>query len=519
MQLASQRLRIKELEKQVRRLKEQREEISWVFEALPVGYLLLDEQGKLLAFNRELEEMLGLKVGLLARRRFSPLILQSDIPIFLRHLRRCSNSRESVSSEIRLRNGKPGGIPLEFVSLPPRDPGETPAAFRTAVFDLTRRFVAEQKLADTLQRFETLLDAIEGIVWELDGETLNVTFVSKYAERMLGYPVADWRQPGFWERHIFVDDRERVIKEISRALREETNVTVDYRVLTANREVLWIHDRVGFSLQGGRPKLLGIAVDITAQKHTQEALEKERTSLEERVAERTAQLQTTISELESFSYSLSHDMRAPLRAMEGYTQLLRNMLAEKLGPKEMDFFGRIMSSAERLDALIQDVLQYSRVARAPLDLKPIDVGKLVEQVMTDYPALQEPAATIDVEKPLLPVLGHEAFLTQCVSNLLSNGVKFVAPGVKPHIMVYTKNYGEDVRIFIEDNGIGIPHENQRQIFGIFQRLHSNASFPGTGIGLAIVQKAVERMGGRVGVESIPGKGSRFWLQLRRGGGG
>jgi signal transduction histidine kinase len=332
---------------------------------------------------------------------------------------------------------------------------------------------------------------------------------------MLGYPLSQWFQHGFWERHIYVDDRERVMQEVSRALRERTNIMIDYRVLTADRRLLWIHDRIGVHLHGGKAKLLGIAVDMTAQKNIEEELEKERASLESRVAERTSQLQTTISELEAFSYSLSHDMRAPLRAMEGYTQLLRNILGEKLGPKEIDYFGRIMASAERLDNLIQDVLQYSRVARAPLELKEIDLEKIVAQVISDYPSLQPPDADVQIEKPLSPVLGHEAFLTQCISNLLSNAVKFVAPGVKPKVSVYTKAYGKEIRLFVEDNGIGISAENQKQIFGIFQRLHPNATYPGTGIGLAIVQKAVQRMGGRVGVESTLGKGSKFWLQLKR----
>ena len=146
-------------------------------------------------------------------------------------------------------------------------------------------------------------------------------------------------------------------------------------------------------------------MDITAQKKTEEELERERANLESRVAERTAQLQTTISELEAFSYSLSHDMRAPLRAMEGYTQLLRNILSEKLGPKEIDFFGRIMASAERLDNLIQDVLQYSRVARAPLELKEINLEKIVAQVISDYPNLQPPDVDIRIQAPLLRVLG------------------------------------------------------------------------------------------------------------------
>jgi signal transduction histidine kinase len=174
-----------------------------------------------------------------------------------------------------------------------------------------------------------------------------------------------------------------------------------------------------------------------------------------------------------------------------------------------------MASAERLDNLIQDVLQYSRVARVPLELRQIDLEKIVDQVISDYPSLQAPEADIEIQKPLLRVLGHEAFLTQCISNLLSNAVKFVAPGVKPKVTVYTKVYGKEVRLFVEDNGIGISAENQKQIFGIFQRLHPNTTYPGTGIGLAIVQKAVQRMGGRVGVESALGKGSRFWLQLKR----
>jgi PAS domain S-box-containing protein len=417
-----------------------------------------------------------------------------------------------------LRNGKSEGLTVELISVPYPADSERSIFYRTAVIDLTRRRATEQKLADTMQNFGTLLDTVEGIVWELDGVSLDVTFVSKYAEKMLGYPLTEWFQPKFWERHIYVDDRERVMHEIYQALQKQTNATVDYRVMTADRKLLWIHERIGVHVKGTKTKLLGIAVDITAQKSTEEELEKEQANLELRVAERTAQLQTTISELEAFSYSLSHDMRAPLRAMEGYTQLLRNVLSDKLGPKEEDFFGRIMASAERLDNLIQDVLQYSRVARAPLELKEINLEKIVGQVISDYPALQPPSADIQIQRPLLRVMGHEAFLTQCISNLLSNAVKFVAPGVKPKVKVHAKTSGAEVRLFVEDNGIGISAENQKQIFGIFQRLHPNTSYPGTGIGLAIVQKAVQRMGGRVGVESALGKGSKFWLQLKRGGG-
>jgi len=515
-EIARQQAHIEDLQAQVHQLERRCEQSSWLFEAVPLGYVLVDKDGFIKEFNPRLATMLGFRKGVLAQGPLTRLVVPTDVPAFLEHLRKCKSTRTAVTTELRLRNGSTMGLAVELISVPSKDPAKEPALYRTAIVDLTKRRATEQKLADTLQSFGTLLDTVEGIVWEVDAATLDVTFVSRYAEKMLGYPVAQWFRPGFWESHIYVDDRERVMHEITHALAERKTVTLDYRVLTAGRCVLWIHDRIGVRLQDGRVKLLGIAVDMTAHKKVEEELELERSSLEARIAERTAQLQTTISELEAFSYSLSHDMRAPLRAMEGYTQLLRNILFEKLGPKEIDFFGRIMASAERLDALIQDVLQYSRVARAPLELKEIDLEKIVAQVISDYPALQSPDADIRILKPLLPVLGHEAFLTQCISNLLSNAVKFVAPGVKPKVTIFTKMCGEDVKLFVEDNGIGISAENQKQIFGIFQRLHANTTYPGTGIGLAIVQKAVERMGGRVGVESAFGKGSKFWLQLRRG---
>jgi len=326
MEMASHQVQIEELIARIRWLEEERERISWLFETVPVGYVLMDENGNVREFNCQLEKMLGFKQGVLAHGPLAHLIFQADVPAFLEHLRRCKQSHDAVSSEVRLRNGRTKGLPVEIVSLPPRHGGTGPSVYRTAIVDLSKRRATEQKLAETLQSYGTLLDTVEGIVWEMEAETLEVTFISRYAEKMLGYPFSQWFQPGFWERHIYVDDRERVMQEVSRALRERKNITVDYRVLTSDRRLLWIHDRMSVRPHEGKVKLLGIAVDITAQKNTEEELEKERANLEQRVAERTAQLQTTISELEAFSYSLSHDMRAPLRAMEGYTQLLRNVL-------------------------------------------------------------------------------------------------------------------------------------------------------------------------------------------------
>jgi signal transduction histidine kinase len=186
-----------------------------------------------------------------------------------------------------------------------------------------------------------------------------------------------------------------------------------------------------------------------------------------------------------------------------------------LQQREKELLQRISSSAVRLDGLIQDILKYSRVAREPIDLHPINVEDLVRGIMQDYPGLQPPNADIEVQTPLGEVKANEAFLTQCISNLLSNAVKFVKPGGQAKVRVWSEQLDHQVRLWFEDNGIGIAPYARRRIFGIFQRLHPAKEYGGTGIGLAVVKKAAERMGGKVGLESTPGKGSKFWLELPR----
>jgi signal transduction histidine kinase len=279
--------------------------------------------------------------------------------------------------------------------------------------------------------------------------------------------------------------------------------------------VVWVRDTLTVFKHHGKTRLLGVAVDITDRKELETRLNEIHSELEKRVEERTVQLSATVSDLEAFSYSISHDLRAPLRAMEGYAQLLQERLHDKLDRMDQDFLNRITASAHRLDSLIQDVLRYSRVAREAIETEPVNVEDLVEGIIRDYPNLQPPKAEIEVQKPLHSVQANEAFLTQCISNLLSNAVKFVKPGEQAKVRIWTQELQQAIRLWFEDNGIGIAPENQRRIFGIFQRMHSHKEYEGTGIGLAIVKKAAERMGGKIGVESSPGHGSRFWLELPR----
>jgi signal transduction histidine kinase len=174
---------------------------------------------------------------------------------------------------------------------------------------------------------------------------------------------------------------------------------------------------------------------------------------------------------------------------------------------------RIWRSAERLDALIKDVLTYSRVAKEEIRLSGIDLENMIEEIIATDPEFQSPRARIFIEKPMHRVLGHEAYLMQCVTNLLSNAVKFVSDGVVPTIRIRSETFDRRVRVWFEDNGIGIDAAYHERIFQIFGQIYPQNKFGGTGIGLAIVRKAVQRMNGEVGVDSGIDQGSRFWLVL------
>ena len=244
--------------------------------------------------------------------------------------------------------------------------------------------------------------------------------------------------------------------------------------------------------------------DMTEQKRQEEAMR-----------EGTARLQETLHELNTFAYTVAHDLRAPLRAMVGFSQVLLEDYAPALDSLAHDYIRRIAEAARRMDKLIQDLLTYSRLTRDLMPIENVELAPLVSEVLGRFEEeFRELGARVDVDGPLPPVRAHRVALHQVISNLLSNAVKFVAPGRRPEVRIHAQRKRGRVRLWVEDNGIGIAAEHQDRIFGVFQRLHSLADYPGTGIGLAIVKRAVERMGGRVGVESATGKGSRFWIEFR-----
>ncbi|HHP7231679.1 MAG TPA: PAS domain S-box protein [Xenococcaceae cyanobacterium] len=239
--------------------------------------------------------------------------------------------------------------------------------------------------------------------------------------------------------------------------------------------------------------------------------------LEARVAERTAQLAEINQELKAFSYSISHDLKAPLRAIQGFATALQEDYAENLDDLGKQYTWRLATSAQQMERLIQDLLAYSRLSRTEIELKSVDLDQVVTSAIEQLEVeIAEVQAQITIDEPLCSMVGNRTILVQIVKNLLSNAIKFVTPGVEPQIHIWTESQENQIRLWIEDNGIGIESQHQKRIFQVFERLHGNEAYPGTGIGLAIVKKGMERLNGSFGVVSEVAQGSRFWIEGLRG---
>jgi signal transduction histidine kinase len=239
------------------------------------------------------------------------------------------------------------------------------------------------------------------------------------------------------------------------------------------------------------------------------------TELEEQVALRTEAMQESIRSLESILYHLAHDLRAPLRAMQGFSSLLAGPHAGQLDEAGKDCADRVSNAAQQMDVLLQDLLEYGRVCSvqlAPVKILLRPVLELVVKRLSGH--MERTQAQIHIEGSFPAVWADSTLLQQVFLNLLSNALKFVVPSsTKPEGHVWAEPKGAHVRVWVEDNGIGISPEHYERIFRVFERLHVNSSFPGTGIGLPSAKKAVERMGGSLGVEPTEGGGSRFWVEL------
>ncbi len=387
------------------------------------------------------------------------------------------------------------------------------------VLDITERRIYQEGLKATKEFLRNVMDTIPVRVFWKDRESIYLGCNKPFAKDAgLELPTdilgKDDFQLGWREQaELYRSDDKQVMESAEPKIGyEEPQTTPDGKKIWLRTSKVPLKDPNGETIG-----VLGTYEDITEQKYAEEELRKYKDHLEELVKERTAELAEVNKELESFAYSVSHDLRAPLRAIEGFGQaLLEDYKGSNLEQVE-EYSQKMVDAAERMDALILDLLAYSRMTTNEINITSVSSEDIVVRVMDRLDKdIEDSGAEITIEKPLPDIKAHPSTMVRILTNIVNNAIKYVKQEEHPVIKLRGEKVNDNVRIWIEDKGIGIAPENTDHIFEIFERLHGRETYPGTGIGLAIVKKGVERMGGRVGVESELGKGSRFWIELPGG---
>lgn len=511
-----------EKERLLREVEGERARLQAVLEALPVGVWVADASGRMIMVNSAVESIWGGKPFMAEElEQYGTYKVwrpgtEGQLPVEQYPLVRALGG-EAVK-EIILDHERFDGTRGTHIasSTPIRDAQGNIRGAVAIALDITRLRQAEEALRASEEQFRTLADCLPSINWwaNTDGH------ITWFNARAYEYTGKTPEEIGGWGWRC-VHDPEMLPKVMERwegCIATGEPFEMEVRLRGADGQFRWFLGRVVpvKDAVGKVVRWFGTNTEISEQKNFQAELER-------LVAERTAKLQEMVAELEHVSYTISHDMRAPLRAMRAFSEMLKDE-DEGLSQEGKGFVERIITGAERMDALITDALHYTKTVRTELPVGPVDLGRLLRGMLGTYPQFQAPAAEIVLDGELPVVIGNEGGLTQCFSNLLDNAVKFARPGVRPQIRVRVETVKSEecsvqnasqsgwARIWVEDNGIGISKEMLPRVFQMFARGASAQA--GTGIGLALVRKVVERMGGRVGVESEPGKGSRFWVELK-----
>jgi PAS domain S-box-containing protein len=381
--------------------------------------------------------------------------------------------------------------------------------------DVTERRNAERARLESERRYRQVLESLPQLVWTCSssGETDFLSrqwldYTGATLEKDLGYG---------WLTRIHPDDRDRLLRLWEASVESGIEFDTQARIRRADGRYFWFKQRAVpiKQTEGVVQQWFGTSTDITDVIEAHRQVERANCLLERRVEERTAELSEANSELEAFAHTVAHDLRAPLRNIQGYASAILEDEHDRMSDEGTLYAQRMADSATRMDRLIQDLLSYSRLSRSEIHLERIDTKSVLTQVLEEMSTeLAAREAQVTVAEDLPAVIGQRAILEQVFSNLISNAVKFVAPDVLPKVVIGSSVTNGEVRFSLTDNGIGIAPEHRERVFRVFERLHGSERYPGTGIGLAIVRRGVERMGGRVWLESPPQGGTRFCFELR-----
>ena len=406
-----------------------------------------------------------------------------------------------------------------------RDENGAPARLLGTIVDITEQKHVEQALRESERKYRELVEHANSIIlhWTRDG---RVIFLNEFGQRFFGYSQAE-----ICGRHVIgtiVPETESSGRDLRSLMDEicknpaafEQNVNENLR---RNGEHVWVAwtNKVVLDQQGQVAEILSIGADITERKQAQEKLQQLNLELEQRVGQRTAELKASNdqlrdknSELKGFAYTVSHDLKAPLRGIAGYASELDRKHSAGLSDRARFCLTQILTAASNLDQLIEDLLHYSRLDAETPSLTEVNLQDLVEAILRDRRlVIAEQHIEVAVNLPFTTLRAWERGLVQVLTNLIDNAIKYSRKATPPRLRIAATALDGVWRLTVNDNGIGFDMKYHDRIFGLFNRLVRMEDFEGTGAGLAIAKKVLDKVGGRIWAESTPGGGATFFVDI------
>jgi PAS domain S-box-containing protein len=487
-------------------LRESQDYLRAMIDCSPVALYSIDLQGRVVTWNPSAEQILGWSYDEVAGRPLPSI--PADKKEEFERLRKQALEGGGFRNLIVQRQRKDGSrlhASLSVALL--KDAENNTIGFLSALQDITELVQAERQL----RQYADTVEWAHIIIRDMDNRIISWT---KGVEQLYGWSKDEAIGKVIDEllQTRFPQSRE----EVQQALMTNGQWEGELQHTRRDGSVMTVfsHQTVHRDLQGNPLSILEVNTDITARKRAEAEVHRLNAELERRVRERTAQLAEVNRELESFTYSVSHDLRAPLRAINGFSQIIARRYAAVLDDTAQQYLQNVIQASEMMGQLIDDLLQYSLMGKSEVKLAPVALQEVITSLAGEISEkLASIGAQLSLPAEFPSVLGDRTLLWRCFANLLENAITYRKAQHPLQIVIDWRLEGQMVVIRVSDNGIGIPAEHHEKIFQIFQRLHRQEDYPGTGIGLAMVKKSVELMNGDVWVESQPGQGSTFYLRL------